>query len=168
MVQITEEFIESISRKDILSLDIATKTGFYNIYEHGMVKFPNNDKAPKYLGPDYGQHKAFRQWLIDMIHKHHVKMIVAEDLIMGHGYMDIRKLGEFHGILHEVCETCDVALIKINPTHLKLWATGKGNADKKMMVDACEKRWHIEPQDDNEADAVHLFFYLCQRYKLNI
>ena len=101
MKQITEEFVASISRKDVLSLDIATKTGYYNIYEHGMVRFPNNDKAPKYLGDDYGQHKAFRNWLIGMIEKHHVKFIVAEDLIMGHGYMDIRKLGEFHGILSQ-------------------------------------------------------------------
>ena len=67
---------------------------------------------------------------------------------------------------YEVCETYNVALVKINPTHLKSWATGKGNADKKMMIEACEKRWHIEVVDDNEADAAHLFFYLCQRYKL--
>ena len=166
MKQITEEFVASISRKDVLALDIATHCGYYNIYEHGMVKFPNNDKAPKYLGDDYGQHKAFRKWVIEMIEKHHVKIIVAEDLIMGHGYMDMRKLGEFHGILHEVCETYDIPLVKINPVSLKAWATGKGNADKKMMMDACRKRWHIEPCDDNESDAAHLFFYLCQRYKL--
>lgn len=167
MKQVTEELIASISRKDVLALDIATKTGFYNIYEHGMVKFPNNDKAPKYLvNEGYAQHKNFREWLVDMIEKHHVKIIVAEDLIMGHGYMDVRKLGEFHGILHEVCETFDVPLIKINPVHLKFWATGKGNASKEMMLDACAKRWHIDAYDDNEADAAHLFFYLCHRYKL--
>ena len=166
MKRITEEFIKTISRKDVLAVDVATKTGYYNIYEHGMVKFPNNDKAPKYLGEDYGQHKAFREWLIDMIEKHHVKIVVAEDLIMGRGFLDVRKLGEFHGVLQEVCETFDVPLIKINPMNLKKWATGNGNADKKQMIDVCEKRWHIEVVDDNEADAAHLFFYLCHRYKL--
>lgn len=167
MVTISEEFIASISRKDLLALDIATKTGFYNIYEHGVQKFPNNNQAPKYmLRAGYAQHKSFREWLIGMIDLHRVKVIVAEDLIMGHGYADVRKLGEFHGILHEVCETFDVPLVKIHPVHLKSWATGKGNADKSMMIEACIKKWKIEPTDDNEADAAHLFFYFCNRYKI--
>ena len=167
MVTITEDFIASISRKDLLALDIATKTGFYNIYEHGVRKFPNNNNAPKYLlKTGYAQHKSFREWLIGMIETHSVKVIVAEDLIMGHGYTDIRKLGEFHGILNEVCETYDIPLVKINPSQLKSWATGKGNADKSMMIDECRKKWKIDPEDDNEADAAHLFFYFCHRYKL--
>lgn len=166
MKKITEDFIASISRKDLLALDIATKTGYYNVYEHGMVKFPNNESAPKSLGENYAQHKAFREWLISMIEKHHVKVIVAEDLLITKFFHDSSKLGAFHGIFNEVCETMNVPYVKISPSSLKKFATDNGRADKKMMMESCRKRWKIEPVDDNEADAAHLFFYFCNRYKL--
>lgn len=165
MQKLTEEYVKSISRKDILSLDIATTTGYYNIYEHGVVKFPATDKAPKYLGKDYAQHKAFRKWLLDMITKHHVKAIAAEDVIYGH-FVDFRKLCEFRGIALEVCETLNIPIILFKPSDVKKFATGSGNANKQQMIEACAKRWHIDAVDDNEADAAHIFFYFCNRYKL--
>lgn len=34
------------------------------------------------------------------------------------------------------------------------------------MMEFCRKRWQIEPGDDNEADAIHIFFCYIKRFKL--
>jgi len=166
MKQINKEFIESISRNDVLALDIAEHTGYHNIYESGTMHFPNDKHAPKKLGPDYQQHKAFGDWLVGFIQKHHVKVIAAEDLNVGKSFIAARKLGELRGVLFYVCAKLDIPIVFFNVRDIKKWATGNGNADKAMMIDYCIKRWHIEPVDDNEADATHIFMHFITRYKL--
>ena len=44
----------------------------------------------------------------------------------------------------------------IPPTTLKKWAVGKGNADKKMMMEKSGERWGIKFTDDNICDAYNL------------
>lgn len=44
---------------------------------------------------------------------------------------------------------------------IKKWATGKGNADKAAMI-AAVRSWGHRPKDDNEADALALFYMLAQ------
>lgn len=44
-------------------------------------------------------------------------------------------------------------LIEVPPTTLKLFAAGKGNADKTAMALAVYKRWKVELPDDNQVDA---------------
>lgn len=166
MKTITKEFIDSITRNDVLALDIAEHTGYHNTYESGTVFFPKDDKAPKKLGPNYQQHKAFGNWLENYIKEHHVKVIAAEDLNVGKSFIAARKLGEFRGILLYICAKLDIPVVFFNVRDIKKWATGNGNANKEMMIDYCMKRWHIEPIDDNEADATHIFMYFVKRYKL--
>lgn len=41
----------------------------------------------------------------------------------------------------------------VAPTSLKKYATSKGNADKKAVMAAIERRWRVVIKNDNEADA---------------
>lgn len=163
--QLTEEYVSSLSRRDILGLDVATLCGYYSIYESGSIKFPNTDKAPKKLGADYGQHKNFREWLIGLIDRYKFKAFAIEDVIFAH-VMDFRKLCEFRGIVYEVAETYNIPIVAFKPSDVKKWATANGNASKAQMIEYCKKRWHIDPIDDNEADAIHIYMYFVHRYKL--
>lgn len=43
-------------------------------------------------------------------------------------------------------------------TTLKLFATGKGNAEKSMMLREVYRRWGVEAADDNQADAAALAY----------
>jgi Holliday junction resolvasome RuvABC endonuclease subunit len=166
MQKLTEEFVSQLSRSDVMAFDVASHCGFYTLGEYGTKYFPNNEKAPKKLGPDYAQHKAFRQWLVDMLTSHHIKVVAAEDVIFGH-FIDFRKLCEFRGILFEVCETLDIPIVVFKPSDIKKHGTGNGNATKQMMIDYAEKRYHIEVgKDDNLADAIHIYMYFIHRYKL--
>ncbi|MGL5690378.1 MAG: crossover junction endodeoxyribonuclease RuvC [Bacteroidales bacterium] len=154
---------DDLTIDQLLSLDIATKTGYYSTHESGTWDFTeslrrNNNK----------QHKAFRTTLIEFINKHNIRQIVAEDVAVGKTFVAMRKLSEFRGILLEVCdEMCLPEPIFISPTSIKMFATGKGNADKSEVIDAVSKKWGVSKgADDNECDACALFYLIKRRYKL--
>ena len=59
MQQITEEFIKSLTKRDILALDCAIHTGWYTAgHGYGTAYFPNTDKAPKKFGDNYQHHQS--------------------------------------------------------------------------------------------------------------
>lgn len=153
---------DGITRDNVLALDIAQHTGFHSMQESGTWNFTESRRRN-----DNKEHGTFRKTLVEFIQKYNIKRIVAEDVSVNNHYTDIRKLSEFRGILLEVCDTLGLPQPAfINPMTLKHWATGDGHADKQKMIDACIKRWHIAPCDDNEADSVHLFMYYIKKFDL--
>jgi len=46
---------------------------------------------------------------------------------------------------------------------IKKHATSKGNSNKNIMIEACEKRLKVIPVDDNEADARWILDYMMYR-----
>lgn len=153
---------ERVTREHVLALDIATHTGYYSLHGSGTWNFTESMKRN-----NNKQHAAFRNTLIEFITQHDIKVIVAEDVSVNNHFTDTRKLSEFRGILMEVCDTLNLPEpIFVNPKVIKKWATGNGNADKKMMMDFCRLRWKTTPADDNEADATHIFFYYVKKFNL--
>lgn len=166
MQKITDEFIRTLTKRDILSLDVATHTGYYTLgHGYGTVYFPNTGTAPKKYGDDYQQHKAFRDWVIGMIKKHNIKIVVAEDVNVGTQFNALRKLAQFQGVLFELCATLDVPLMVENVTSIKRFATGKGNATKDEMLKAAIQKYKVDMEgDDNAGDAIHIFHYFTHKY----
>jgi Holliday junction resolvasome RuvABC endonuclease subunit len=167
MQTITEDFIKSITRKNVAAFDVATHTGYYTNSDYGVAEFKNNNQASKkMLSEGYAQHKCFRNWIYNFLVDHDIKVVAIEDVIFGH-FMDFRKLCEFRGILFEVCETLDIPIVTFKPSDIKKHGTGNGNANKEKMIEAAEKRYHIDCEgSDDLADAIHIFMYFCHRYKL--
>ncbi len=166
MRTITEDFIKQLERGNVLGLDVASHCGYYTLNDYGTAYFPNNQSAPKKLGPDYGQHKAFRNWLMKLIERNNIKVIAAEDVVYGH-FIDFRKLCEFRGVMLEVSETLDIPVVLFKPSDIKKHGTGNGNANKQMMINFAERRYKIEVgNDDNLADAIHIYMYFIHRYGL--
>lgn len=164
---LTEEYLSGITKKNVLALDMAEHCGYYSHYGYGTWYFPNTDKAPKKLGGNYQQHKCFRETVMQFIKEHGIKVVAAEDVNVGSKFMAVRKLSEFRGVLYEVCATLNIPLVFFNVSNIKKWATGNGNADKKMMMEYAIKRWHIDPEgDDNVGDATHIYFYFIHRYNI--
>lgn len=149
-----------------MALDVASHCGYYTLGDYGTQYFPNTDNAPKKYGADYGQHKAFRAWLLDMFTKHNIKVVAAEDVIFKN-FTSFRKLCELRGVMLEVCESLNIPVVLFKPCDIKKHGTGNGKADKKMMIDFAERRYKIEVgEDDNLADAIHIYMYFLHRYKL--
>lgn len=165
--QIDSEYIKQLNRFNVVGLDVASHCGFYNPKDYGMQHFPNTEKAPKKLGADYGKWKNFREWLLDYFKRNEIKAVAAEDVIYAGHMVDTRALCMMRGILFEVCETINIPIITFKPSDIKKHGTGKGNADKKMMIEYAEKRYHIETDNlDDLADAIHIYMYFIHRYKL--
>lgn len=151
-----------IHREEVLALDIATHCGYYSMHGNGTWNFTESKRRN-----DNKQHKDFRDTLFGFIREHGIRQVVAEDINVNNHFTDMRKLSEFRGILFEICDELDLPEPEfVNVATLKKWATGNGRADKAMMMRACEKKYHYVPPDDNAADACHLYYYYCRKYRL--
>ena len=151
----------SITRNDILALDVAAHCGYFSLHEAGTWNLTESRRRN-----DNKMHGSFRTLLIDYIRKYEIKQIVAEDVSMNRHFYDLRRLSELRGVLLEVCDELNLPEPEfINPATLKKWATGDGHATKSQMVDAC-KKYGVVPVDDNAADACHIFYYYIRKYRL--
>ena len=104
---------------------------------------------------------------MDYIVEHDIKVVAVEDVTFSKYSLATRKLCELRGVLLELCESLDIPVITFNVKDIKKFATGNGNADKNAMINAALTRWGVDcGDDDNAADAIHIFFYFCHRYKL--
>jgi hypothetical protein len=61
---------------------------------------------------------------------------------------------EMVGVLKDLCIEIGVELASYSTTEIKKDATGKGNAGKPVMI---AKAIGYKPEDDNAADAIHLY-----------
>lgn len=152
----------TITRDQVLSLDIATHTGYYSTHESGTWNFKKKSKDN-----DSIEMQKFYDTLKSFILQYHIKQVVAEDINVNNHFTDMRKLSEFRGVLKLLCAELNLPDPKyVNVRTVKKWATGNGNADKKLMMEYCKKRWGVDAKDDNEADATHIFKYYVRIYKL--
>ena len=119
-----------------------------------------------YKSPYFGIERLadIRQWLIDTL----------DYVSDGHGIVDIAMEGSVlasHAalVLGELAAVVKMAIydyfdedencrypLKVPPMTLKKYAAGKGNAKKQEMLMQIYKRWGIEFNDDNAADAYAL------------
>lgn len=164
--KITDEYLEGITKLNVAGFDPATHFGFYNPKEYGVEYFPNTEKAPLKMGKDYGKYKNLREWLVSYLTRNKIKAVAMEDVIFAH-FVDFRQLCMIRGVVFEVCETLNIPIITFKPTDIKRHATGKGNANKQMMIKYAEKRYHIDTDNlDDLADAIHIYFYFIHRYDI--
>jgi Holliday junction resolvasome RuvABC endonuclease subunit len=167
MANLTEELLSTLKRSNVLALDIAEHTGYFTAADYGQWYFPRTEDAAKKYGEGYQQHKNFRDRIKKFIIANHIKVVVAEDLNVGKSFIAARKLGEFRGVLYELCATMGIPLIFYNVAAIKKYATNNGNASKEMMINAAERRFHIDcEKNDNIADAACIYFMFCERYNL--
>lgn len=149
-------------QEEVLALDIATHCGYYSAHGSGTWNFTESKRRN-----DNKQHKDFRDTLMGFIQEHGIRQVVAEDINVNNHFTDMRKLSEFRGILFEICDELDLPEPEfVNVATLKKWATGNGRADKAAMMHACEVLYRYTAPDDNAADACHLYYYYCRKYRL--
>lgn len=153
---------DKVAREQVLGLDIATHTGYYSVHESGTWNFTESKRRN-----GNKMHGAFRVMLLAFIRRYGIRRIVAEDVSVNRHFYDMRRLAELRGILLEVCDEMDLPEPEfVNPATLKKFATGDGRADKAAMIRACREKYRYEPEDDNAADACHLYHYYLRKYRI--
>lgn len=58
----------------------------------------------------------------------------------------------------------EIPIYPVGVGTIKKWATGKGNANKKIVMAECKTRLGITPRDGNEADALWLLDYIIKTH----
>lgn len=80
-------------------------------------------------------------------------LVVIEDYAPGIRSSAAHRLAEVGGVVRLACHRASVPIALVNPTHLKIYATGNSRADKGDMRISALKRAGIEFPNDDECDA---------------
>lgn len=145
----------------IIGLDTATKTGWSVKGASGV--FESILKRGESPGMRF---LRFRAWLKELIQSAGgVDLIVYEQAHHRGGAATQLCVGLTTEVLAAAAEV-GAQTMPVHTATLKKWATGKGNADKSMMVVRAKELGYL-PEDDNEADAILLRHYAISELGIN-
>lgn len=137
-------------RKNLLALDIATKTGWKTASASGVWNLATK------RGESEGMRVVrFKAKVRELINAEEID-IIGYERPAGQHKASIMVASEMVGVLKELCIIHEIEYASYSASEIKKYATGKGNADKTAMVKAAEKLGYV-PEDNNEADAIHLY-----------
>jgi crossover junction endodeoxyribonuclease RuvC len=86
----------------------------------------------------------------------HANQIVIEGYSFGSNQAYARSIAELGGIVRFHLAKRGFTPLEIPPSTLKKFLTGKGNADKNIVLKEVYRRYHVDLDDDNMADAFGL------------
>ena len=127
-------------------------------------------KLPK-ISVQIARYKYISNWAIDVLDSYDVRVVFLED----YAYAAVGKvfqIGENTGILKYRLMNRDIPFYQIPPTVIKKYATGKGNANKDIMLanfitsTGVDIRAVMDYTGDNPISDVVDSYYICQ-YGLN-
>ena len=139
----------------VLGLDLGTTTGWAvwddGVRASGMWLL----KPPR--GAAFGYHfREFGVLVRGVVVHDEVGLVAYEDVKAHAGTLAAHVYGGFLAILEVACGDLGVRALGVGVGSVKKYATGKGNADKELMVLAARRRWpewKREKYDHNESDA---------------
>lgn len=142
--------------KTILALDLGTTTGFAIGGKGHVVSGTWGLKPSRYDGGGM-RFVKFRAKLEEIHRASPFDMVFYEE-VRRHAATDAAHVyGGLMGHLTEWCETREIPYEGVPVGSIKKAWSGKGNADKAMMIAEAKKRG-FTVVDDNEADALALFY----------
>lgn len=142
---------KSITGFNLLALDIATHTGFCTDTTSGvwdLTPRKNESKGMRLI--------KFKASLREIIQSEQINLVVFEGAVT-YGKFPNHVGVELQGVLKLFCEENGIEYRSYMPTEVKKFATGKGNSDKIKMIQAAKEKYGYEGNNDNEADAIHIY-----------
>lgn len=103
----------------------------------------------------YARLEHIRQSVIDFVDDVAPWSIAIEGYSFG-SKQGREQAGELGGLVRWALWTSGYGFIVVPPTTLKAYVTGKGNAEKSLMMREVFRKWGYEASDDNDADAYAL------------
>jgi crossover junction endodeoxyribonuclease RuvC len=82
--------------------------------------------------------------------------VLIEGYAFGASSSHVREIAELGGVIRYMLWYRHIRVIEVAPSALKKFVTGKGNAEKNVILREVFRRWGFEAADDNEADAFAL------------
>jgi len=139
-------------KKNILALDMATKTG----WAHSDGSSGVEDFAAKSRGESPGMKFVRLECFLDRMLREHPFEVLAYELPHHRGGHATQVLVGMQGIALKFAAANGIDHTGKRSGDIKGHATGKKRASKVAMMMAAEKKFGIEPETDDEADALWL------------
>ena len=150
----------------ILALDLGRRTGWALIMPNLKIHSGFEEFKPSRFESSGMALLRFRNWL-NTIHQQSggLGVCVFEEVRRHAGTTAAHTYGEFLGQLKAWADEdhTKVPYLGVPVGTIKKFATGKGNANKKMVIEAVQKKFgHSRVTDDNEADALALLHWAIE------
>lgn len=162
--------------KSILSLDLATTTGWALRSSDGSIVSGSQSFKPQRFEGGGMRYLRFTRWLSEVaitgeteegevkrVNDTILDQIVFEEVRRHVGVDAAHAYGGFMSHLTSFAERHAIPYEGVPVGTIKKHATGRGNANKLMMITAMQALGH-NPVDDNEADALALLRWAIERY----
>lgn len=135
----------------ILALDIATHTGWCCETASGVwdLSIKRDESSGMRL-------IRFKSKLTEIVKLEKIDLITFERSA-GQQQSSVIIQSELHGILKLFCEENKIEYRAYSASEIKKFATGKGNSGKPAMIKAAQEKYGYTGEDDNEADAIHIY-----------
>lgn len=146
--------------KNILCIDPGTKCGWAAEFEGGKSSGVWDLSVQRYEGS--GMRFVRLSNFLETFHK--VDLIVFEEVRRHAGTLAAHVYGGIVGIITSFAESRKINYISVPVQTIKKFATGKGNAKKDQMIEACIEKLKITPSDDNHADALWILAWAKETY----
>jgi crossover junction endodeoxyribonuclease RuvC len=144
---------------NILAIDIGTQCGWALGRRGGAITGGNENFAPAKHGSHGQRWLAFRQFLTDTGRSAgEVHAVYFEDVKRHEGVLAAHAYGGFLAMLQAWCATNRIPMYPVGVGAIKKNWTGKGNANKALMIESAKARGH-HPVDDNHADALAILSF---------
>lgn len=146
----------------ILSLDLGTTTGWATRLSGGHIESGSTSFRPSRYDGGGMRYLRFRGWLEGIAaNVGGIAAIYFEEVRRHAGTDAAHVYGGFLATLSTWCEQHDIPYEGVPVGTIKRYATGKGNADKRAVIEAVRARGY-RPTDDNEADAIAILLWVIE------
>lgn len=135
----------------ILALDIASQTGWCSPNAHGCwdLRIKRDESGGLRL-------LRLKAKVKEIIELEQIELVVYER-VSGFHKNAIIVASEMVGVVKSFCDENNIPYKAYSAAEIKRFATGKGNASKKQMIQAAKDKHGYSGDDDNVADAIHLY-----------
>ncbi len=138
----------------LLALDLGTKAGWAAQTDTGVQSGVQVFANDRFSGGGM-RYLKFEKWLNEMPQP---DQVIFEEVRRHAGTDAAHVYGGLMATLTKFCEANRIPYAAVPVGTIKKFWTGKGNANKNLMIDTAKKRG-FNPTDDNEADALALLHY---------
>ncbi|MFP3020233.1 MAG: crossover junction endodeoxyribonuclease RuvC [Wolbachia sp.] len=143
----------------MLTLDLGKQTGWAILKDGVIQSGSENFHGSRFSGGGM-RFLNFRSWLNEMRERFSdIEAVYFEEVRRHLGTDAAHCYGGFFAVLAAWCEGEKIPYKGVPVKTIKRFIAGKGNASKNEVIEAVKGKGFI-PQDDNEADALALMFYI--------
>ncbi len=140
------------SKYRILSLDVSTYCG----WAVSQTIFGCWDLSIKRDESSGMRMLRFKAKLMEVIEAERINLVSFERSAGAHKAAIIIQ-SELHGVLKLLLEELEIEYRAFSAKEIKKFATGNGNAPKSLMISSAKQKYGYTGDNDNEADALHIF-----------